>query len=57
MVKDKSVISIEGETVPISTQTICVHGDTPGAVEMIRSIRAKLEQNDIRLEAFGHKKA
>lgn len=53
MVKDKSVKSIEGLEIPISAQTICVHGDTPGAVEMIRTIRGKLEQNGIKLEAFG----
>jgi len=53
MVKEKSVKSIEGIDIPISAQTICVHGDTPGAVGMIKAIREKLEQNDIKLAAFG----
>jgi len=53
MVKDKSVKSIEGQDIPISAQTICVHGDTPGAVEMIKTIREKLEGNGIKFQAFG----
>ena len=33
--------------------TICVHGDTPGAVEMARSIRAALEDAGIVLAPIG----
>lgn len=53
MVKEKQVTSIDGVVVPISAQTICVHGDTPGAVAMIKAIRVALEQNGIALKAFG----
>jgi len=53
MVKDHSVISITGKEVPIRAQTVCVHGDTPGAVDMVKSIRAALEKENIVLRAFG----
>ena len=53
MVKDRSVISITGKVVPIQTQTVCVHGDTPGAVDMVKAIRAALEKENIALRAFG----
>lgn len=53
MVRDKQTASIDGKPVPISAQTVCVHGDTPGAVEMIRSIRSKLEEAGVSLQAFG----
>ena len=53
MVKDQSVISITGKEVPIQTQTICVHGDTPGAVDMVKAIRTALEKENIALHAFG----
>lgn len=53
MVKEKSVNSIEDIQIPISAQTICVHGDTPGAVEMIREIRNKLGKHGVELKAFG----
>ena len=53
MVKDKKVTAIDGTVIPISAQTICVHGDTPGAVDMIKAIRTKLEQAGVTLKPFG----
>lgn len=53
MVKEKKVISIDGGIVPIHAQTVCVHGDTPGAVDMIKTIRKKLEEGKIVVRAFG----
>jgi len=53
MVKDHSVISLDGKEVPIQAQTICVHGDTPGAVDMVKAIRAALLKENIKLKAFG----
>lgn len=53
MVKDGSVISLSGKEVPIEAQTICVHGDTPGAVEMVKALRLALEKENIGLKAFG----
>jgi 5-oxoprolinase (ATP-hydrolysing) subunit A len=53
MVKDHSVISIDGQEVPIQAQTICVHGDTPGAVDMVKAIRGALEREGIQLRPFG----
>ena len=53
MVRDKTVVSIHGNLVPIQAQTICVHGDTPGAVSMVKAIRAALEKEKISLRAFG----
>lgn len=53
MVRDHSVISITGQEVPIQMQTVCVHGDTPGAVNMLKSIRVELEKENIALRAFG----
>jgi UPF0271 protein len=53
MVKTGSVTAIDGTAVPISAQTICVHGDTPGAVAMIRKIRETLDSEGIAVKAFG----
>jgi UPF0271 protein len=53
MVKNGSVTAIDGTEVPISAQTICVHGDTPGAVAMIKKIREKLDREGIIVKAFG----
>ncbi|MDR7865217.1 MAG: 5-oxoprolinase subunit PxpA [Sporomusaceae bacterium] len=53
MVKNGSVTAIDGAEVPINAQTICVHGDTPGAVAMIKKIREKLDQDGVTVKAFG----
>jgi UPF0271 protein len=53
MIKDKTVVSISGNVVPIQAQTICVHGDTPGAVAMVKAIRQALDREQVTLQAFG----
>ena len=34
----------KGKRLPVSADTLCVHGDTPGAVKMIRAIRSALDK-------------
>lgn len=53
MVTEKTVVAITGKVIPIQAQTICVHGDTPGAVDMVKAIRAALEKENVNLRAFG----
>lgn len=53
MVSDSSIKTIEGEIISMNAQTICVHGDTPGAVDMIKTIADKFKQHGIVLKAFG----
>ena len=53
MVRNRSVVAIDGTVVPINAQTICVHGDTAEALEMIRIIKSRLEQEKVQLKAFG----
>jgi UPF0271 protein len=47
MVREGKVLSVDGEEVPVSAETICVHADTPGAVDMIRAIRQTLEREGL----------
>ncbi|MCI1952695.1 MAG: LamB/YcsF family protein [Clostridiales bacterium] len=49
MVKEHQVIAITGETVQLSPQSICVHGDTPEAVEFVKNIRESLQKEGIKL--------
>ncbi len=53
MVRDRKVQSIDGTDVPIDAQTICVHGDTPGALELIVAIRARLGRESIAIRSFS----
>lgn len=44
--------SISGKPVRIEADSICVHGDSPGAVEMARRIRARLAAAGVPLAPF-----
>jgi UPF0271 protein len=47
--RDGSVVAYTGEEVSLRVDTICVHGDTPTAVEIVRAIRQKLEEAEIEV--------
>ncbi|MFF3407984.1 LamB/YcsF family protein [Streptomyces sp. NPDC002742] len=47
------VTSRSGERVPVRARSLCLHGDTPGAVELARRVRARLESSGVRVEAFA----
>ncbi|MBL8533269.1 MAG: LamB/YcsF family protein [Betaproteobacteria bacterium] len=51
MVRDQRVLSVEGNWVPLRADTICVHGDTPGAVTLARELRRALATNGIEVRA------
>jgi UPF0271 protein len=53
MVKDRSVVASDGSVVPLEADTICVHGDTPGADDLAAKIRTGLEQAGIVVRAVG----
>ncbi|MGW7267884.1 LamB/YcsF family protein [Streptomyces sp. NPDC054842] len=42
-----------GERVAVRARSLCLHGDTPGAVDLARRVRARLESSGVRVEAFA----
>lgn len=55
LVQEGGVISIDGQFTPIEAGSICVHGDSPGALEMAQQVRAILEKQGIEIYGFAHK--
>jgi len=51
MLREGKVRSVEGSDVDVRGETICVHGDTPGAVEFARELRTRLESEGVRISA------
>src|SRR5947207_10856917 len=51
MLREGKVRSVEGRDVDVRTETICVHSDTPGAVEFARELRMQLEHEGVRITA------
>ncbi|MFF7392792.1 LamB/YcsF family protein [Streptomyces scabiei] len=50
---DGTVTSHSGARIPVRARSLCLHGDTPGAVELARRVRAALEAAGVRVEAFS----
>jgi UPF0271 protein len=49
MAKEGRIIAIDGVSIHIDVHTLCVHGDTPGAVDLVRIIRETLKKNGIEV--------
>lgn len=43
---------VDGDPIPLAAQSICVHGDSPGAVEMARAIQQRLTAAGVTLAPF-----
>jgi 5-oxoprolinase (ATP-hydrolysing) subunit A len=51
MLREGKVQSVEGGDVNVRAETICLHGDTPGAIEFARELRSQLESQGVRISA------
>ncbi len=45
------VRSVDGVDVDVRAETICVHGDTPGAVEFARALRSRLQREGVEVRS------
>jgi len=54
MVRDEVVVAHTGEEMPLHVDTICVHGDTPAAVQIAQAIRKELEAAGIEVAPMGN---
>jgi UPF0271 protein len=52
MVTEGSVQSVDGMTVRVSAESVCVHGDSPGAVQLASAIRDALTAAGVVIRAF-----
>jgi UPF0271 protein len=48
-----TVIACDGSEVPINAQTLCIHGDTPGAPEIAAAVARTLRQAGVTLRALA----
>ena len=42
MVQSGRVVAVDGSTIPITVESVCVHGDSPGAVQIATAVRDRL---------------
>ena len=53
LARDGWVAARSGERVDVRARSLCLHGDTPGAVGLARRVRERLESSGVRVEAFA----
>ncbi|GER20779.1 LamB/YcsF family protein [Variovorax boronicumulans] len=53
LANEGTVTAIDGSVVRIRADSICVHGDSPGAVEMARRVRERLVQAGVTIRPFA----
>jgi UPF0271 protein len=49
---EREVVAVDGTVVAVDARSLCVHGDTPGAVALARSVREALEQAGVGVHSF-----
>jgi 5-oxoprolinase (ATP-hydrolysing) subunit A len=53
MAAEGVVEAVDGSTLLMPVRSVCVHGDTPGAVEIARAVRAALEAAGVGVRPFA----
>src|SRR5947209_517997 len=52
MVTSGTVTAIDGTAITVNVESVCVHGDSPGAVQIATAVRDRLRADDTDLKAF-----
>jgi 5-oxoprolinase (ATP-hydrolysing) subunit A len=52
MVQDGAVVSVSGKMIKMRIETVCIHGDTDGAVDIARGVRQALNDAGIGVAPF-----
>ena len=53
MVTQGQATAVTGEEIEVQAESICIHGDTPGAVEMAAALRRELEAAGVSIVRMG----
>jgi UPF0271 protein len=52
MIKEKRVTALSGKQIPVTAETICIHGDGKYAMEFAKRLHENLKQNNIDIKAI-----
>ncbi len=53
LVRDQSVVTIDGREVAVEADTLCLHGDNPRALDVARAVREALAGAGVSVEALS----
>lgn len=49
---EQEVVAVDGTVVAVEARSLCVHGDTPGAVSLARAVREALDEAGVGVHSF-----
>lgn len=49
---DAEIVAVDGSTIPVAAESLCVHGDTAGAVTIAARVRTALAEAGVPVSAF-----
>jgi UPF0271 protein len=52
LARDGEIVAVDGTVLRSSARSLCLHGDTPGAVEMAAAVRSALVEAGVSLSPF-----
>lgn len=53
MVTEGEAVAISGEVIEVEADSLCLHGDTPGAVDMAQALKQALLAEDVEVTPLG----
>jgi len=53
MIQEEAIVSVNGKRLPLTVDTVCIHGDSVGAVEMAKAVRSALIAAHIQIAPFS----
>jgi len=53
LLRDEQIVTIDGTHITVRARSICIHGDTPGAVVMGRRLRGAIDSDRVKIVAFA----
>lgn len=53
LASERRIRAVSGDDVTVEVASICVHGDTPGAVHLARAVRDALERSGVHVTPFA----
>jgi len=53
LVTDRTLVAVDGSVIKVEADSICVHGDSPGAVAMARAVHEALTGAGVPITAFA----
>lgn len=53
LLRDQEIVTVDGTTINMKADSICIHGDTPGAVVLARRLRAAIDADRVKIAPFA----